>query len=450
MEDAMIPESPSRYACFFLTIVLAFSAAAEAQTYKYFQIFEVAHSCCLGAGKSYDGSVYEYKSDDLGDYTQWRFERADSGHYYIVDRRHGAALSSDYSSLISRVPGHLRSYNGKSNCMWKAEKATTVGAHWLKDSKYGLALVAGDQYDGHVYLQAPGERRNAQWVVQLVQAGDIGPDFYVANQQLLSLTLDTTVARNRLEVAPLFAVDQVVSNNTDVEQTTSIDVRKSETTTEKYSFTKSVKVSVAITIESSVSVRGVAEVSSTVQTTYEESYSWTTEVEKSRTSEYVWTIPVTVSPHSAVKVTGTIRKFTLSLPFTAVIRSTLGDGTTRTDTIPGTWDGVDYLTGSIQYQQITDIQNTVGGLPVEYRLYPAYPNPFNPSTIIKYELPKSSNVSLSLYDILGREVSVLVNGRKDAGVHEVKFHASGFSSGLYFYRLKAGGFVETKKLVLVR
>ncbi|MRR08457.1 MAG: T9SS type A sorting domain-containing protein, partial [Deltaproteobacteria bacterium] len=79
-----------------------------------------------------------------------------------------------------------------------------------------------------------------------------------------------------------------------------------------------------------------------------------------------------------------------------------------------------------------------------------YPNPFNPSTNIKYELPKSSDVKLSVYDMLGREVSVLVNERSEAGFHEVMFDASGLSSGVYLYRLTAGGFVQSRKLLLLR
>ena len=86
----------------------------------------------------------------------------------------------------------------------------------------------------------------------------------------------------------------------------------------------------------------------------------------------------------------------------------------------------------------------------EFALYQNYPNPFNPSATITYELPKSSMVRLSVYDMLGREVSVLVNERRDAGVHEVKFDAAGFSSGVYFYRLTAGSFFQTRKLLLLR
>jgi hypothetical protein len=79
-----------------------------------------------------------------------------------------------------------------------------------------------------------------------------------------------------------------------------------------------------------------------------------------------------------------------------------------------------------------------------------YPNPFNPSTTIRYELPKSSPVELSVYDMLGREVSVLVDERQDAGIHEVKFDATGLSSGVYLYRLQAGDFNSVKKLLVLR
>ena len=91
-----------------------------------------------------------------------------------------------------------------------------------------------------------------------------------------------------------------------------------------------------------------------------------------------------------------------------------------------------------------------GEIPTEYALQQNYPNPFNPSTTIKYELPKSSMVRLSVYDMLGREVSVLVNEGKNAGSYEVKFSAAGLSSGVYCYRLQAGDFVQTKKLMLLK
>ena len=95
-------------------------------------------------------------------------------------------------------------------------------------------------------------------------------------------------------------------------------------------------------------------------------------------------------------------------------------------------------------------EEPVGGLPLSFRLDQNYPNPFNPSTTIRYGLPHASPVTLKVYDMLGRQVSVLVNERRDAGVHEVKFDGSNLASGVYFYRMQAGSFVETRKLVLLR
>jgi len=88
--------------------------------------------------------------------------------------------------------------------------------------------------------------------------------------------------------------------------------------------------------------------------------------------------------------------------------------------------------------------------PKEFALYQNYPNPFNPSTTIKYELPKSSEVKLSVFDMLGREVSVLVNERREAGVHEVKFEGANYASGVYVYRLQAGELVQSRKLMILR
>ena len=85
-----------------------------------------------------------------------------------------------------------------------------------------------------------------------------------------------------------------------------------------------------------------------------------------------------------------------------------------------------------------------------YRLDQNYPNPFNPNTIISFELRRSDFVTLKVYDILGREIADLINGVKEAGVHQVTFDASNLTSGVYFYRLQSGNFMETKKMVLLR
>lgn len=89
-------------------------------------------------------------------------------------------------------------------------------------------------------------------------------------------------------------------------------------------------------------------------------------------------------------------------------------------------------------------------VPQQFRLAQNYPNPFNPSTVIEYTLPEANFVNLSVYNSLGEEVAVLVRGVRPAGVNSVTFDAGKLPSGLYLYRLSAGSFVETRKLVVVK
>ena len=88
--------------------------------------------------------------------------------------------------------------------------------------------------------------------------------------------------------------------------------------------------------------------------------------------------------------------------------------------------------------------------PNNYQLYQNYPNPFNPTTVISYHLPTFSNVSLKIIDVLGNEVATLVNQEQPTGNYKISFDASNISSGVYFYTLRAGNFVQTKKLLLLR
>ena len=89
-------------------------------------------------------------------------------------------------------------------------------------------------------------------------------------------------------------------------------------------------------------------------------------------------------------------------------------------------------------------------MPVTYSLDQNYPNPFNPTTQIKYSVANAGNVSLKVFDVLGREVADLVNKHQDAGHYSVNFNASALSSGIYFYRIESGSFVSVKKMMLVK
>ncbi|NIT55348.1 MAG: T9SS type A sorting domain-containing protein [Aliifodinibius sp.] len=83
-------------------------------------------------------------------------------------------------------------------------------------------------------------------------------------------------------------------------------------------------------------------------------------------------------------------------------------------------------------------------------LWQNYPNPFNPKTSIRYSIRSNLDVSIKVYDLLGKEIATLVNEKKPAGAYTVEFDASKLSSGIYFYQLQAGDFIETKKMILMR
>ena len=89
-------------------------------------------------------------------------------------------------------------------------------------------------------------------------------------------------------------------------------------------------------------------------------------------------------------------------------------------------------------------------VPAGFALYQNYPNPFNPVTVISFQLPMTQNVSLRVYDILGREIRVLIDGTLHAGVHHVQFDGSGLASGIYVYRIAAGEHTESRKMQLVK
>ncbi|RKY99466.1 MAG: hypothetical protein DRQ13_02200, partial [Ignavibacteriae bacterium] len=99
---------------------------------------------------------------------------------------------------------------------------------------------------------------------------------------------------------------------------------------------------------------------------------------------------------------------------------------------------------------VDDEINPKNILPAEYALEQNFPNPFNPTTKIKYSIPQPANVVIKVYDVLGNEIATLVNEEKPVGSFEVEFDASKLVSGIYFYRLQAGNYVETKKMILIK
>ena len=122
---------------------------------------------------------------------------------------------------------------------------------------------------------------------------------------------------------------------------------------------------------------------------------------------------------------------------------------------------VDNNTGWAVGQHGTILKTTTGGdpigikpisneVPAEYSLHQNYPNPFNPSTLIEFDVPKVSFVKLTVYDILGNEISSLLKEELKAGSYRIKWNASLYTSGVYFYKLVAEGYTETRKMVFMK
>jgi hypothetical protein len=113
-----------------------------------------------------------------------------------------------------------------------------------------------------------------------------------------------------------------------------------------------------------------------------------------------------------------------------------------------------YTNGTTQtytlLRTVSEIEEETELLPNKFLLNQNYPNPFNPSTIIKYEIPERSFVTLRVYDVLGKEITTLVNEETPGGTYQVDFDTYDLTSGIYFYQLQAGSFVGTRKMVLLK
>lgn len=102
--------------------------------------------------------------------------------------------------------------------------------------------------------------------------------------------------------------------------------------------------------------------------------------------------------------------------------------------------------GQFEYSKVVEVKV----VPTEFALHQNYPNPFNPNTTIRFQLASNSKVLMKIYNILGVEVTELLNDQMEAGIHEVEFNAESLASGTYIYRISAGSFVETRKMILLK
>ncbi|MEL6823109.1 MAG: YCF48-related protein, partial [Calditrichota bacterium] len=152
---------------------------------------------------------------------------------------------------------------------------------------------------------------------------------------------------------------------------------------------------------------------------------------------------------SNILVDNTVRQSNMMLP-----EEELESGTTyywRTSavnigSISGDWSS----THTFTTEGLVGVEPAISGAPQNYKLYANYPNPFNPSTTIRFDLPEATDLSLTIYDNTGRKVSELENGFKNAGSYELQWNAASFSSGVYLLRMETASFVSVNKMMLLK
>ncbi len=144
-----------------------------------------------------------------------------------------------------------------------------------------------------------------------------------------------------------------------------------------------------------------------------------------------------------------------SIPMTYLAAGVPDSGGIDIAIIPGVGSssvhvGSTFTVDDLSFSGVTGVAQEVATTPQSYALGQNFPNPFNPTTVINYSIPGSGQTTLTVYDLLGREVQTLVNEYQNAGTYSFSFDASKLTSGVYYYRLQSGSFTQTKKLMLVK
>ncbi len=172
----------------------------------------------------------------------------------------------------------------------------------------------------------------------------------------------------------------------------------------------------------------------------------TTEVAWNRFDLYNF---MTSTAFDTITIDGDYRVYTCVGPYSILAGSTLVvdvaivAGTSLSDLLANADEAISYWQFVVPVETETNNHFT-------FNLSQNYPNPFNPETAIRFDIPEMSFVTIEVYDVLGNQIETLVNAEKPTGTYEVEFNATDLPSGVYFYQLKAGDFVETKKMILLR
>ena len=140
-------------------------------------------------------------------------------------------------------------------------------------------------------------------------------------------------------------------------------------------------------------------------------------------------------------------------PVTIIVGYTIGQGSDALNSVTIAKQQSQFVQQFYQSNfdnNLVSVEDEIETIPSEFALFQNFPNPFNSSSVIKYSVPKSSPVTLKIFNTLGEEIETLVNEENPAGTYELNWNAANLPSGVYFYRLQAGDFVQTRKMILLK
>jgi len=164
--------------------------------------------------------------------------------------------------------------------------------------------------------------------------------------------------------------------------------------------------------------------------------------------------------HLEIKLSGSGEQVALFMPDSTTVVDTLSYGEQTVDVSYGrypdgsdAWQQMNPTPGASNTEELFTMNSNV--IPNSFRLFPAYPNPFNPGTTISYDLPEQSFVDITIYDMMGRQIRTIVNEEQDPGYKSVFWNAKddygrAVSAGLYIFQVQAGDFIQTKKMILLK
>ncbi|MFI6318785.1 RICIN domain-containing protein [Nonomuraea sp. NPDC050556] len=333
---------------------------------RYFLLRDQLHKRCVVAGEKF-GKGYVYHQDEKADHheqptdltspvgppvrdvAQWRFEPATDDYFYLVDRRHRAALSAGDGLTIR----HIMKYAGNKAAQWKPEPTDEPGVFRFVNRRYpNDALMGGDNEVGDLYHQPPGHRTSGRWAVEMVSDGEGGPPGFIVSQKLESLTFDTAKAPKWSQV-PVLVINRVRLRSEGAEQQFVLKSERSRKSTETISTDHRLTLGVLVSVSMSVGKADVANYKMTEEIEFEYGFARNNTTSTVKTTTTGLTAPVRAGSGRPVYLSGTLSEGQRDVGFTAKVTTTYATPPAAAQkapaTVTGTWTQVGYLTGHLTF-----------------------------------------------------------------------------------------------------